>query len=258
MTRPSEHAVRQYATTAGNLTARIALHSFGTNPESWWSWLVPRLPLRGTVLEVGAGTGELWRHVSPDRPNRTDVPPLTAFSPAPTLTDFSPAMCARLSEIPGARVLRCDAARLPFPAGSFDTVIANHMLYHLDDPEAALREFARVLRPGGTVAIATNGRDHMAEVDALVPVPWDALNDFTAETGPAMVARHFTDVTVARYPCDLSVPDADLIVAYLDSMSPLTAAQRATARAQAQSMIDTDGAFHVSKHTVLITARHVS
>ncbi|MDX5456788.1 hypothetical protein ACGFI5_05455 [Micromonospora tulbaghiae] len=51
----------QYAATTGNLTARIALHSYGTNPQSWYAWLGERLPLSGDVLEVGAGTGELWR-----------------------------------------------------------------------------------------------------------------------------------------------------------------------------------------------------
>lgn len=240
MTRPAQHAVDQYGTTTGNLTARIALHSFGTNPESWWSWLVPRLPRDGSVLEAGSGTGELWRHVTHDRL---------------TLTDFSAAMCARLREVPGARVLRCDATALPVRDTSFDTVIANHMLYHLDDPTVALREFARVLRPGGRVAIATNGRDHMAELDALVPVPWSKLNDFTAEAAPAIVARYFTDVTVDRYPGSLAVPEAEPVIAYLESMGTLAPAQRDAARARVQAVIDADGVFPVRKHTVLITAR---
>jgi ubiquinone/menaquinone biosynthesis C-methylase UbiE len=237
--RPAQHAVDQYAATTGNLTARMALHTYGTNPESWWSWLGPRLP-RGSILEVGSGTGELWRHLSHDRL---------------TLTDFSAAMCARLRAVPGARVLRCDATALPVRDGSFDTVIANHMLYHLDDPSVALREFARVLRPGGRVAIATNGRDHMAEIDALVPVPWSKLNDFTAETAPAIVARFFTDVEVARYPGELAVPEVEPVIAYLESMNTLTPAQRSSARATVQAGIDAAGAFRVRRHSVLITAR---
>ena len=53
---PSAHAINQYATTTGNLTARIALHAYSTNPQDWFSWLDERLPLAGDVLEVGAGT----------------------------------------------------------------------------------------------------------------------------------------------------------------------------------------------------------
>lgn len=95
---PSTHAVNQYATTTGNLTARIALHTHGTNPQDWLSWLDERLPLTGDVLEVGAGTGKLWAHI--DHIGRG----LNL-----TLTDFSPAMCEQLRTIPGTQVQQCDA-----------------------------------------------------------------------------------------------------------------------------------------------------
>ncbi|MEU8073671.1 class I SAM-dependent methyltransferase [Micromonospora sp. NPDC049151] len=245
----SARATSQYATTTGNLTARMALHSYGTNPHGWFGWLGERLPLGGDVLEVGAGTGELWQRVS----HRGRL----------ILTDFSPAMCARLREVPGAGVLRCDAARLPFRAGAVDAVIANSTLYHLDDPDAALRDFARVLRPGGRLAVAVNGRDHMAELNTLGPVigcpdlavRFHDQNDVTAETTPARVAAHFTDVTVERYPDELAVPAAEPILAYIASMiGPLTAAQESAARTAIEARIDAEGTFRVRKHTVLISA----
>ncbi|WBB73656.1 class I SAM-dependent methyltransferase [Micromonospora sp. WMMD1128] len=248
---PSARAVAQYATTTGNLTARMALHAHGTNPQGWFAWLGERLPLTGDVLEVGAGTGELWRRLE----RRA-----TGFRL--TLTDFSSAMCDRLREVPGARVQRCDATHLPYADGCFDAVIANHMLYHLDDPDAALAEFARVLRPGGRLAVAVNGRDHLAEVDALGPVvdrpdmtAGFHLNGVTAETAPVRVAAHFTDVTVARYPDELAVPAVAPVLAYLASMvGPLTAAQESAARDVVQARIEAEGAFRVRKHTVLISA----
>ncbi|HEY1279739.1 MAG TPA: class I SAM-dependent methyltransferase [Acidimicrobiales bacterium] len=46
-----------------------------------------------------------------------------------------------------------DATRLPFADGSFDRVIASEVLEHIPDDEAALGELARVLRPGGTMAV---------------------------------------------------------------------------------------------------------
>ncbi len=52
-----------------------------------------------------------------------------------------------------AGVARADAARLPFPGSSFDRVIAAEVLEHLADDSAAIAELARVLRPGGILAV---------------------------------------------------------------------------------------------------------
>jgi SAM-dependent methyltransferase len=46
-----------------------------------------------------------------------------------------------------------DATRLPFPDGVFDRVIAAEVLEHIPEDTAAISELARVLRPGGTIAI---------------------------------------------------------------------------------------------------------
>ena len=59
-------------------------------------------------------------------------------------------------EIPatgGSATTRGDATRLPFPDGSFDRIIAAEVLEHIPDDVAAIRELARVLRPGGTMAV---------------------------------------------------------------------------------------------------------
>ncbi len=52
-----------------------------------------------------------------------------------------------------------DAARLPFADRSFDAVTLAFMLFHVPEPDRALREVLRVLRPGGVVGVATWGRE---------------------------------------------------------------------------------------------------
>lgn len=55
-----------------------------------------------------------------------------------------------------AEVVQADLARpLPFAASEFDLVVCALVIHHLDDREACLREFFRVLRPGGRVVVST-------------------------------------------------------------------------------------------------------
>jgi SAM-dependent methyltransferase len=96
---------------------------------------------RGLTVEIGSGTGLNLRHY-PD-----DLDDLV-------LTEPDPPMHSRLAKRlhrSGRRARLVDAAaeRLPFPDGSVDTVVSTFVLCTVDDPELALREIARVLRPDG-------------------------------------------------------------------------------------------------------------
>ena len=57
-----------------------------------------------------------------------------------------------------AVVVTADATALPYSDNSFDRVIAAEVLEHIDDDEAAIAELARVLRPGGTIAVTVPAR----------------------------------------------------------------------------------------------------
>ena len=76
-----------------------------------------------------------------------------------TCTDISPGMLATL-EANAQRLgldvetAACDAAELPFEDESFDLVLGHAVLHHLPALERSFAEFARVLRPGGTLFFA--------------------------------------------------------------------------------------------------------
>ena len=68
--------------------------------------------------------------------------------------DVAEAMIARArSAHPELEFRRADAHELPFTDASFDAVVGNLAVMHLSRPERAIAEFARVLRPGGRLAL---------------------------------------------------------------------------------------------------------
>jgi SAM-dependent methyltransferase len=105
------------------------------------------------VLDLGCGAG---RHAFEAYRRGADV---TAFdADTAELADVA-ARFAAMAESgeagPGgcARTVQGDALAMPFPDGSFDRVIAAEVLEHIPDDTDAIAEIARVLRPGGVVAV---------------------------------------------------------------------------------------------------------
>ncbi|MFT3775820.1 MAG: class I SAM-dependent methyltransferase [Minicystis sp.] len=96
---------------------------------------------RGEILEIGPGTG-LNLPSYPD-----DVRSIVAIGPEDALDPRA----ARRAAQRGIAVehVSGDARALPFASGRFDTVVATFVLCTIPEPARAVREMARVLRPGG-------------------------------------------------------------------------------------------------------------
>lgn len=102
-----------------------------------------------------------------------------------------------------ANVVQGDALYLPFPDGSFDRVICSEVLEHIPDDVAVMRELARVLRPGGTMAITVPrfGPEliNWALSDEYHNVPGghiriyrrSVLNERLASTGLVVTGHHY-------------------------------------------------------------------
>lgn len=112
--------------------------------------LAAHLPRRGRILEVGCGTGGLLVAAKRRglRIEGTDIASRWLLVARRRLTD------AGLD----VRLTAANAERLPWPDGAFDALVADSVLEHLDDPTAALREWARVVRPGGRLLVWSPNR----------------------------------------------------------------------------------------------------
>jgi len=96
----------------------------------------------GRVLEVGVGTGISLPQYAPNlRIFGTDISAAMLQKAKKRVADL------RLKNVEGLAVM--DAEKLEFPDDSFDVVMAQYVVTAVPNPEAALDEFARVLRPGG-------------------------------------------------------------------------------------------------------------
>lgn len=263
----TEFVKTQYATSA-NLDARIALHEqYSTATQPFHDWLFDRvhLPVNARILEIGCGSGAMWKYVAHRVPSTWNL----------TLTDYSLGMAtqarANLSPSlfhpisPSFSFAQTDAQSLPFAKAAFDAIFANHMLYHVPDVDRALAEFRRVLKSGGTLYTATNGETHLQELRALLSSvthqPERVVErGFSLENGATFLSKHFATVSRDEQPNNLRITATEPLIAYILSGAPFTLDQAPTSalddlRARIQSEIETQGAYHITKSVGLFSSR---
>ncbi len=107
---------------------------------------------RGRVLEVGPGPGMNLPHYP-----REGIEELVLAEPEEPMARRLERRMAEL-DLSSCRVVRASAQRLPFDDASFDTVVSTFVLCTVPDPDAALTELRRVMRPGGALLLIEHVR----------------------------------------------------------------------------------------------------
>jgi ubiquinone/menaquinone biosynthesis C-methylase UbiE len=155
------------------------------------------------VLEIGIGTGRI-------------ALPLALHVGDMVGVDLSRPMLNRLrakQTTEPVEVTVGDATQLPFPAGSFDAVVAVHIFHLIGNWQGALSEVARVLRPDGVLVSGWNNNTSDQSADVLwnawnaivqeesrphVGVAWDQFETFLPDAGWQRAGDTLTHTFITR------------------------------------------------------------
>jgi len=174
--------------THGHQASAVDSHRNRTAANSA-AYLLPLLRPGMTLLDVGCESGTITKDfaalVAPGRVVGVDVDDAVL---ARARTEFG--------DVPGLEFAYGNVYQLPFDDASFDVVHAHQVLQHLSDQVAALKEMARVTRPGGVIAVRET---NYATLAWYPPVPelaeWQALyravahgNGAEPDAGPRLLA----------------------------------------------------------------------
>ena len=221
MTSMERVLVEQYQNST-NLDIRISLHDrYSVNPQGWFPWLFSLIDFQnaGSVLEIGCGNGQIWKNKQMQNLSHVKV----------VLSDISEGMLLdakkQLKDLKGPDFIfqSFDCNEIPYPDQSFDRVIANHVLFYVNDLDCVLSEIKRVLKEEGIVYCSTYGKQHMKEVTELVHEfdPRITLSEvclydrFGLENGGGILKKYFSSVEKKEYEDSLIITEAEPLLDYI-------------------------------------------
>lgn len=219
---------KQYQDSS-NLDIRKKFHQkYSKNSIEYGAWILSKIQFfQGCrVLEVGCGSGDLWEDALVD-----------TFSEL-VLTDFSEGMIEMVRKSyagrKNVRIQVMDVVDMPFEDRCFDVVVANSMLYHVNDLDTALKNVRRILRDGGKFYATTFGKDGLLSYIQAAMFEMglsDSKNvgeiSFALENGADILQNHFAVVRKEIYPDDhIEVSDPADLVDYIFSMASMSHVDR--------------------------------
>ncbi len=170
----------------------------GRRLENWALELVPA-HARAAILDAGCGWGRFtWPLIEVFGVESSHI---TCVDSSHGMLVTAAGEAERRHHRPGFTCAGIQA--LPFPGGTFDGVMANHVLYHLTNIVEGVRELARVLKEDGWLLATTNSDDvdvpvlefHYSALDKLgIDYEFEARSPFSMENGEIALSAGFNEI----------------------------------------------------------------
>ena len=198
--------------------ARIYLSKkFKTNPKSKHEWIFEHFPKNENlnILELGCGTGLFWLA------NRNNI--IKSWSII--LSDYSEGMLetahnslSRLNYNFQYKIV--NAENIQYPDNSFDIILANNMLYHIQDRDTVINNIKRILKDSGVFIASTMGKNDLFELHNHLYTFLENNDNkfkeytFSLDNGMEQLTKHFKNVILERYDNKLEINEIDAIINY--------------------------------------------
>ena len=208
----------QYASSK-NLESRMSIYQYSIDAKTFSKWLTEQIIPDNNVkiLELGCGTGDLWKNLK-DSFHNCEI----------LLSDFSEGMLEKSKENLGENAFNyeiIDFHNIPYPDKTFDIIISNHNLYHALDLNKVLGEISRVIKDNGVFYSTTNSIEHLASLRELINITDDMIwpnsvltSIFGAETGIEILSNYFQYTDLRFYRNELRIKDFAPIINYFMSV----------------------------------------
>ncbi|MCL2138388.1 MAG: class I SAM-dependent methyltransferase, partial [Treponema sp.] len=205
--------------------ARIYLNNkFKTNPKSKYSWIFEHFPKKENlnILELGCGTGLFWLA------NRNNIDKTWSI----ILSDYSEGMLETsrnsLSRLKyNFQYGKINAENIQYPDNKFDVILANNMLYHVQNKDKTIKNICRILKNTGVFIASTMGKDNLLELNNCLynflekKKNYFRFNEysFSLNNGMEQLLRHFKNVLLEKYENKLIINEAQAIINYYFSFN---------------------------------------
>ncbi len=169
-------------------------------PETLWTVSLLGIEREDRVLEIGFGAGQAVELVAA----RATDGHVAGIDLSRTMVRAATRRNRRAVAAGHVALRQNDVAALPYADGQFDKVLSIHTLYFWPDPERALAEIFRVLRPGGRVALTLSpgkvgeaeGAGYRARVDERIIPAMERIGFSTVRVEQGPDSRQYRTVAV--------------------------------------------------------------